>query len=791
MVYERGMAMQHPPIPDNEDARLAALHSLRILDTPFEERFDRITRTTARLFRVPVALVSLVDENRQWFKSCHGLDTRETPRNVSFCSHAILSDGPLIIEDARLDPRFADNPLVTGKPHVIFYAGQPLSGPGGHKLGTLCLIDHRPRLFAEDERTALRDLAAWVELELGVARMQTLISCLADAMLIFDNRGVIEEANPAAEALFSRSRPELIGHQIESCLPTYDQEPRERLGIEAVDRAGNHCDGDRLELAGRRLDRTTFPVEISISRAVWGGRHVFFSILHDLTTRKAAEEQLRLQGEALTAAANGIVITSHKGIIQWVNPAFRSLTGYAEDEVIGQSTRLLKSGHQDPSYYATLWQTITRGEVWHGELINRRKDGSRYTEEMTITPVTDESGRVGHFIAIKQDITARKEAETKLRETLLQLEAQFRKADQARSETSAILDATKEAMLLMAPDGGVLDVNRRFEQFFSVVAAEMEDRPFSHFLPAARRIFAEPETFAAMLSDTCADNRQRFKETVAQVWPQKRELELFSTPVSTREGNFLGRLYVFRDITRERQVDRMKSEFVSLVSHELRTPITSIMGYMDLVLDGDAGPLNDEQREYLGIAKRNTARLSSLVGDLLNVSRLDSGAVHLKSATLDIRKLVAEVVQLLSPAIREKGQIIIRELPSDLPVVSGDSDRLTEVITNLLSNAHKYTLAGGVITVSARASGNKIVLSVRDTGVGLSPEEQSQLFTKFYRADNPSTKKVGGTGLGLWITRSLVEMHGGAVTVESVPGKGSTFSFTLPIHVPEIGAPLS
>lgn len=776
------MDMQHSPIPDNEQQRLAELRSLRILDTPFEERFDRITRTAAKLFRVPVALISLVDENRQWFKSCQGLDVRETGRNVSFCSHAILADGPLIIEDARRDPRFADNPLVTGKPHVIFYAGQPLSGPGGHKLGTLCLIDHRPRPFTEDERAALRDLAAWVELELGAARMESLIACLADAMLIFDSQGVIEEANPAAETLFARSGSELIGQQIESCIPAYDQATRVRLGTETVACAGDYCAGDRLELSGRRGDKRTFPLEISVGRAVWDGRQVFVSIVHDLTRRKAAEEQLRLQGEALTAAANGIVITSPQGLIQWVNPAFTSLTGYPEDEVVGQSTRLLKSGRQDSSYYANLWQTITRGDVWHGELINCRKDGSHYTEEMTITPVTGESGPVVNFIAIKQDVTARKEAESKLQDTLVQLESQFRQAEQARSEISAILDATKEAMLLVAPDGVVLEVNRRFEQFFSVVAAEMEDRPLSHFLPAAQRIFAEPEGVAALLSDTCANDRRRFKETVVQAWPQKRELELFSTPVNARVGNFLGRLYVFRDVTRDRQVDRMKSEFVSLVSHELRTPITSIMGYMDMVLDGDAGPLNGEQRQYLEIAQKNTNRLSSLVGDLLDVSRLESGAVQLKFATVDIRELVTEVLQLLGPVIRKKEQAITQELPIDLPPVSGDSDRLTQVITNLISNAHKYTPAGGTLAVSAKALDSKIVLEVRDTGVGLSPEEQARLFTKFFRADNPATKKVGGTGLGLWITRSLVEMHGGAITVESEPGKGSAFSFTLPVH---------
>lgn len=648
--------MHSAPLPDNEAQRLAELRFLHILDTPFEERFDRITRTAAKLFQVPISLVSLLDDSRQWFKSCQGLDIRETSRKISFCSHAILADGPFVIEDARKDSRFADNPLVTGKPHIVFYAGHPLVGPGGHKLGTLCLIDHQPRLLSEDEDTALRDLAAWVELELGAIRMEALISCLADAMLIFDSQGIIEEANPAAEAVFSRSRQELLGQQIEICIPDYTQAVREQLGMNMMTRAHAHCG----EYSGQRRDRSRFPLEISVSMTLWEGRQIFICMVHDLT--------------------------------------------------------------------------------------------------------------------------ARKEAEKTLHETLIQLKRQFLKAEQARSEISAILDASKEAMLLLAPDGSVLEVNHRFEQFFSVIGTEIKDKPFSHFLPLAQQIFVAPQAFESLLTATWGNDHRRFKEAISQAWPQKRELELFSTPVSAGEGNFLGRLYVFRDVTKERQIDRMKSEFVSLVSHELRTPITSIMGYISLVQDGDAGPVNEEQKEYLDIALKNTSRLSSLVGDLLDVSRLESGSLQLKLGPVDLRTLVREALELLGPLIREKGQTVNQVLPEELPLVSGDSEQLTQVIINLLSNSYKYTTAGGRITVSVKASGNRIELAVMDTGVGLSPKEQGQLFTKFFRADHPATRKEGGTGLGLWITRSLVEMHNGHITVSSEPGKGSTFTVTLPIH---------
>lgn len=166
--------MKKPDIPHDEQARLQALRSLGVLDTPPEERFDRLTRMAKRLFGVPIALVSLVDEDRQWFKSCFGLRVSETPRDLSFCGHAILGNDLFIIPDALADERFADNPAVVNDPFVRFYAGCPLRGPNGHKLGTLCIIDRQPRSFDAGELEALVDLAAMVERELSAVQLATL-----------------------------------------------------------------------------------------------------------------------------------------------------------------------------------------------------------------------------------------------------------------------------------------------------------------------------------------------------------------------------------------------------------------------------------------------------------------------------------------------------------------------------------------------------------------------------------------------------------------------------------------
>ncbi len=166
--------MEAADLPADEDKRIATLHALNVLDTPREERFDRLTRMARRMFRVPIAAISLVDTHRQWFKSCMGLAARETPRAHSLCAHAILSDKIMVVEDALADERFVDNPLVTGEPHLRFYACQPIKAPNGCRLGTLAIIDHAPRGLDADEREALRDLAAMVERELLVMHPNTL-----------------------------------------------------------------------------------------------------------------------------------------------------------------------------------------------------------------------------------------------------------------------------------------------------------------------------------------------------------------------------------------------------------------------------------------------------------------------------------------------------------------------------------------------------------------------------------------------------------------------------------------
>jgi signal transduction histidine kinase len=245
----------------------------------------------------------------------------------------------------------------------------------------------------------------------------------------------------------------------------------------------------------------------------------------------------------------------------------------------------------------------------------------------------------------------------------------------------------------------------------------------------------------------------------------------------------LARLVAF-EVEREEQArerDRAKDAFVAMASHELRSPLSSIKGYLELLEDVDAGQLTAEQRTFLEVASRNTDRLLGLVNDILDLSRIESGRIELDRAPLDVGTAVDQAADLLLPQLDAKRQTLVLRIEPDLPPALADGPRVAQVLTNLLSNAHKYTPEGGKITVRARHDHDRILVEVQDTGVGMSPEEQEQLFTRFFRARHPATREEQGTGLGLVITRQVVELHGGTIGVRSVPGAGSTFSFTLPL----------
>ena len=246
------------------------------------------------------------------------------------------------------------------------------------------------------------------------------------------------------------------------------------------------------------------------------------------------------------------------------------------------------------------------------------------------------------------------------------------------------------------------------------------------------------------------------------------------------QGEIVGGVESFQDITRLKEVNRMKSNFISLVSHELRTPLTSIEGYVDLILDGDAGEINKEQREFLEIISQNTQRLAALISDVLDIEKIESGKIKMKLEKVNLSEVVEDCINIFKVIAQDKSLKLEKEIKAAQIEVLGDHDLLSQVFSNLLSNAIKYTKEDRV-KVTAEIKGRFASVTVEDTGVGMSQEDLKRIFTRFFRAENSYVRKTSGTGLGLSIAKATIERHNGDIRVESKLGVGSKFEVILPL----------
>ncbi len=486
---------------------------------------------------------------------------------------------------------------------------------------------------------------------------------------------------------------------------------------------------------------------------------------------QAQEREGRLR-TIVDNAAEGILAIAEDGTITTANPAARemfaadgsSLVGRCFDDLLAEPPDRPKPTFADIRPEPGSERGVLRA------VDGCRTDGSTFPLEAMVSEIPDGAERL--FIGIMRDITERRQAEERLQH-------QIGVAERAESSARAVLDAAGDAMILIGRDGMILTLNRQFSVTFGVDADEVSATPMREYGKRLDRTFADADRFRALLYASIGDTETQIADSFQQQWPVARDLELYSIFVKTGRGEELGRLYAFRDVTHQRELDRAKNEFISLVSHELRTPLTSIKGYVDLLLDGEVGDLEPEQHEFLEIVGSNAERLVGLINDLLDISRIEAGRIELNLAPVALGPLLDRILTSFRPQLDDKRQQVSLTVAPDLPPVLADEDRLTQVFANLLSNAHKYTPAGGRIDVSVRADERAVTVDIVDSGIGMSDDELASLFTRFFRARNRTTQEVGGTGLGLSITRSLVELHHGTITVTSEPGKGSTFSVTI------------
>jgi len=340
-----------------------------------------------------------------------------------------------------------------------------------------------------------------------------------------------------------------------------------------------------------------------------------------------------------------------------------------------------------------------------------------------------------------------------------------------------ILDSLGSGLLLLDAQERVAFLNRALAEMLHVAPDDCLGRPAAH-LAALMSQFALPAGMPHF--DWPPDFGSREIE-----WREAETLRFFredSTPLAGPAGAPAGRLFAYHDVSHEKAVDRMKSEFISVASHELRTPMTSIKGSVDLILSGFAGETSPEMQELLEIAQKSCDRLVRLVNDILDLSKIEAGQLKLNLERLDLTEIAVRAICSVKP-LADKTEVRMRvDRPQPLPHVEADPDRIEQAITNLLSNAVKFSPPKGEVIVELSSDGTWVQCAVQDQGVGIAEKDLHRIFGKFQQLSEG--RRRGGTGLGLAITRGLIDEHRGSIWVESRVGEGSRFIFRLPVVAP-------
>jgi len=350
--------------------------------------------------------------------------------------------------------------------------------------------------------------------------------------------------------------------------------------------------------------------------------------------------------------------------------------------------------------------------------------------------------------------------------------------EETMHQLAAIVESSDDAILATTLDGRILNWNPGAERLYGYAQHEVLGKHIS-------LLHARKHEEAALVARIAKGQRVSRLETVNLTKDGRQiDVSLTVSPVLDGTGRIIGASTIARDTTDRKLLDRMKDEFVGTVSHELRTPLTAIKGFIELMIDGEAGPVTEMQRDFLEIVARNSDRLGVLINDLLDMSRIESQRLEIRTEPIDLAAVLAEVAATFRVQAYTKG-LVFQEQVAQLPKVPGDSARLVQVFNNLVSNAIKYTPKGEIGIQAAPVKGDVEVI-VYDSGIGLTPEERAQLFTRFFRGRNPVVADSSGTGMGLVIAKAILDRHGGTIEVQSEPGQGTKFRVVLPAWPDEV-----
>ncbi|CAN1210612.1 histidine kinase [Tumidithrix helvetica PCC 7403] len=805
--------MKKPEIPQNESERQAALDRYKVLDTLPEQEYDDLTQLAARICGTPIALISLVDRDRQWFKSRVGIDASETPRDISFCGHVVANNMKLIVPDATLDDRFADNPLVASDPNIRFYVGVPLTTPDSYTLGTLCAIDRQPKTLTETQIEQLESLSRLAISQLELRRNQNAFQLFAsivessdDAIMTKTLDGIITSWNSAAEKIFGYTAREAIGQPMAMLIPPdrKEEEPQILAKIARGDRIENF-ETERVRKDGKRIyvSATISPVRDFEGKIILASK-----IARDITDRRASEERLSetlmLQKAILDSANFAIISTDLQGTIRSFNLAAENMLGYAASEVVGktspailhdlnevvsQAKHLSQELHQDiePGFEVFVAKAKL-GQVAEQEWTYIRKDGSRFPVMLTITAIRTNQGEITGFLGIAKDITAQKQAEKHALDIAAALD---------RTAIVAITDI----------QGTITFVNDKFCEISKYSRDELlgQNHRILNSGHHPRQFFADMwkaisqgETWQAEIKNRAKDGSFYWVDTT--IVPFLNELGkpyqylAIRKDITSRkeiESNLKREVEERKRAVQELRVlaerleasNRELQDFAYVSSHDLQEPLRKIQAFGDRLKSSCKDSLDVKGLDYLERMLNAAGRAQILINDLLAFSRVTTKSKPFES--VDLAEVLEGVLSDLEVRIAQTGATL--EIDR-LPVIDADPMQMRQILQNLIGNALKFQQEGIAPVVQVRSQIYPLhgqdwcEIRVIDNGIGFEQKYVDRIFQIFQRLHGRQTFE--GTGIGLAICRKIAERHNGTLTAESEPDRGATFIFTLPIHQP-------
>jgi PAS domain S-box-containing protein len=460
------------------------------------------------------------------------------------------------------------------------------------------------------------------------------------------------------------------------------------------------------------------------------------------------------------------------GLIEQVNPAFTAILGYEAHEVVGRSLADLLHPDDAARTAAELGRLSQGIKTFHFENRYRTCAGDYRLLEWT---ATFEDGLV---YAVARDITERR----RVMQALSDSEARYR----------ALFEANQDAIVVADAERVILDVNPAFTATFGYTADEAIGQSTSFLYADAEQHGHVTEALRAQgPAHTTIRAFPHYRRKSGEAFPS----ELTAYFLKDEGGRVVHTIGVVKDVTEQRaaerriaeqvealqRADELKDQFLGILSHELRTPINAIMAFGSILDDGIGGPLTEPQQHYTRRILSASDKLLALVSDLLDVSRMQAGTFTIAPARTDMGALLDETLASLAPAAEARGLALTGRVQPGMPTLVADEQRVAQIVSNLVGNAIKFTEPGGRVTVEAFVNGPCLRVEVQDDGIGIAPGDRAKLFKRFSQLDMSNTRRAGGVGLGLTICKSLVEAHGGQIGVETAPGAGSTFWFTLPL----------